>query len=86
MMLSQTSGSLYGVVITAYEFFTTPFIFIPDLNRNNSQIYFKLILSALEILTIKVKMFRWTVLVFFSNNKSVLNTIRGIEMWLKKRF
>jgi hypothetical protein len=39
MGLSQTSGSWYGVVITAYGVITTPFIAMPDFNSNNSQIY-----------------------------------------------
>jgi hypothetical protein len=35
--LSQTSGSLYGVVITAYGFITTPFTVMPDFNPIKSQ-------------------------------------------------
>jgi hypothetical protein len=40
MGFSQTSGSLYGVVITVYEVITTPSIVMLDFNPNKSQIGF----------------------------------------------
>jgi hypothetical protein len=40
--LSQTSGSLYGVVITTYGLLITT----PDFNSNNSQIYLKLLKNS----------------------------------------
>jgi hypothetical protein len=36
--LSQTRGSSYRVVTTAYGVITTPFIVMPEFNPNNSQI------------------------------------------------
>jgi hypothetical protein len=43
---SETSGSLYGVIITVYGVITTLFIVMPDLNPNNSQINIKWGLGA----------------------------------------
>jgi hypothetical protein len=46
MGISQTIGSLYRFVTTAYGVSIAPILVMPDFNPNNSQTYLKWVLSA----------------------------------------